>query len=106
MTPTEAALWERLRNHRLDGLQFRRQHPVNQFVVDFYCHQHRLAIEVDGGVHADAEQREKDADRQSILESAGITFLRIPAGYIADDIDGALESIRKFISMRADLPLP
>jgi very-short-patch-repair endonuclease len=51
-TAAEVMLWEALRNRRLDGVKFRRQHPVGPFVIDFCCPERRLAIEVDGGIHA------------------------------------------------------
>ena len=73
-TPAEDALWQRLRDHRLDGFQFRRQHSIDRFVVDFYCAAARLVIEVDGPVH---EQPNADLDRQTRLESLGLRVLRI-----------------------------
>jgi type I restriction enzyme R subunit len=52
MTYAEEKLWQRLRAHRLDGLKFRRQHPLGPFIADFYCAEHRLVIEIDGDIHA------------------------------------------------------
>src|SRR3954463_13277355 len=75
-TWAEDLLWESLRGRRLDGLKFRRQHPIGPFVVDFCCTERRLAIELDGGVHAD--QREHDAEREAILITAGYTVFRFP----------------------------
>jgi len=65
-TPAEALLWGHLRNRRLKGLKFRRQHPVGRFVADFYCAQHRLIVELDGAVHQ--RQREYDDLRTEELE--------------------------------------
>src|SRR5262245_41572503 len=73
-TWAEDLLWEALRSRRLDGLKFRRQHPIGPFVVDFCCTEYRLAIELDGSVHAD--QREHDVQREAILAGAGYTVLR------------------------------
>src|ERR1700682_1407659 len=73
-TPTEDALWQRLRNRQLAGAKFRRQHPVDHFIVDFYCAEAALAVELDGAIHE--HTREGDALRQAYLESLGLRFLR------------------------------
>ena len=85
-TRTESLLWEALRDRRLGGLKFRRQHAVRRFVVDFYCHELRLALEVDGGVHESPEQQEADGVRQAELEEGGLRFLRVSA----HDVESAL----------------
>lgn len=59
------------------GLKFRRQHVIEGFVVDFYCDEHKLAIEIDGGIHDKIMHRDYDEARQAELESKGITFIRI-----------------------------
>lgn len=51
MTPAEQALWAKLRARQINSLKFRRQHPIGRFIVDFYCAQHRLIIEIDGPIH-------------------------------------------------------
>jgi very-short-patch-repair endonuclease len=73
-TAAENLLWKMLRGRKLGRLKFRRQHPVERFILDFYCVELGLAIEVDGGVH-DAKA-EEDATRQAYLEDRGIQFLR------------------------------
>lgn len=98
MTPTEELLWAALRDRRAGGLKFRRQHPVENFVLDFYCAEHRLGVEIDGGVHANPEQRERDASREAILLAKGIRLIRIPAGLVERDIEAALERIRTAIA--------
>ena len=60
MTPAESALWTLLRNKKLDGYKFRRQHPAKTFILDFYCHSIKLAIELDGGIHKNPIQAEYD----------------------------------------------
>ncbi len=70
LTPAEQVLWEALRDKRLNGLKFRRQHPVEQFILDFYCPLHKLAVELDGSVH-DAHG-EQDAARTAHLEAHGL----------------------------------
>jgi very-short-patch-repair endonuclease len=74
MTPSEAALWTMLRDRRLAGLKFRRQHRIGRFILDFYCVEHCLAIEVDGLIHQGTLER--DANRQAYLESLGVRFFR------------------------------
>src|SRR5579862_5899790 len=73
-TPAEAALWERVRNHQVAGLKFRRQQRLLRFVADFFCAEFKLVIELDGPIHED--QADRDADRQKLLESGEIAFLR------------------------------
>jgi very-short-patch-repair endonuclease len=74
LTPAEQKLWGVLRNRRLASYKFRRQHPIGRFIVDFYCAQIRLVIEVDGGVHL--AQYEYDTARTKWLESQGYTVIR------------------------------
>lgn len=73
-TDAEQRLWYLLRNRRLDGFKFRRQHPVPPYVLDFYCDLQRLAIELDGGQHVDAAAR--DVRRDGFLRGHGIRVLR------------------------------
>lgn len=94
MTRSEEFLWAALRDRRSSGLKFRRQHPVDNFVLDFYCAEHRLGVEIDGGVHANPEQRERDASREDILRAKGIRLVRIPAGLVERDIEAVVELIR------------
>ncbi len=65
-TEAEQMLWERVRNRRLGGLKFRRQHPLGPYIVDFYCAEHRLVVEVDGPIHEG--QKERNALRAEYLE--------------------------------------
>ncbi|MEX0781630.1 MAG: endonuclease domain-containing protein [Dehalococcoidia bacterium] len=92
-TETEALLWEQLRSRRLDGLKFRRQHPIGRFVLDFYCDQAQLAVEVDGAIHLDPEARSQDAERQALLEERGIRFVRFTASEIETSLDRVLTAI-------------
>ena len=75
-TDAEQALWQHLRGRRLNGFKFRRQHPVEGFILDFYCPQAGLAIELDGGGHAEPLQAKRDRERTEALERAGVTVLR------------------------------
>jgi very-short-patch-repair endonuclease len=73
-TPAEDHLWQRLRRHQVAGVQFRRQHSVDRFIVDFYCPSANLIVEVDGDIHQFTQ--EEDALRQEFLESMGLRILR------------------------------
>ena len=73
-TPAEAVLWEKMRHKRLLGFRFRRQHPIDRHVVDFYCPNARLVIEIDGPVH-DSMKAEDEA-RQKHLEELGYRVIR------------------------------
>ncbi|MCW3059863.1 MAG: hypothetical protein JWQ02_1684 [Capsulimonas sp.] len=74
-TAAEAKLWAHLRGHRMLGLKFRRQHVIEGFIADFYCHALKLVIEVDGEVHD--TQEEYDRDRQRFFERSGLSVLRV-----------------------------
>lgn len=75
-TPWEAALWERLRAHRLDGLHFRRQHQLGRYIADFYCAELKLVIELDGAQHERPAAQAYDQERDHILQSLGLQILR------------------------------
>ena len=83
-TPSEQQLWASIRGSRLAGLKFRRQHPIGRFVIDFHCPEKRLAVEVDGGIHAGQESA--DEERQRIVEAMGIRFVRLPAAQVEADL--------------------
>ncbi len=63
-TQAEKILWKKLRNRKIMGYRFRRQHPINLFVVDFFCFELMLAIELDGSVHEDSFQKQRDTKEQ------------------------------------------
>jgi len=89
MTDAEQALWYRLRGARLGGFKFRRQHAVPPYVVDFYCHEAKLVVELDGSQHrADA-----DAARTAVLEARGIQVLRFWDNQVLEDPDSVLSEI-------------
>lgn len=93
LTPTEALLWNALKNKQLGGYKFRRQHPISRFIVDFYCHSKRLAIELDGGYHNNPDQKAYDAYRTGELTSAGIREIRFQNEAVWEDFWGVLERI-------------
>jgi very-short-patch-repair endonuclease len=91
-TSVEDLLWVGLRGRRLDGMKFRRQHPIGAFVVDFCCTERRLAIELDGEIHA--EQLDRDAEREAILAMSGYRVIRFPNQSIREDLPGVLAAIK------------
>ena len=92
-TPAESALWEELRNKKLKGYKFRRQHPVGVFILDFYCHTAKLAIEIDGEYHLEQEQQIYDRARTELLNQAGIKELRFTNQDILTNLPSVLGSI-------------
>ncbi len=90
-TTAEAVLWGALRGRQLGGLKFRRQQPAGPFVLDFFCAEHALAVEVDGGVHE--RQTEQDAFRTDYLVAHGLRVLRFRNAEIVGDLAGVLGRI-------------
>ena len=93
-TVAEARLWQALRRHQLDGLQFRRQHPIAMYVADFYCARARLIVEVDGSIHRDPDQQARDRYRDSLLTEMNLTILRVTNGDVLTNLTGTLDRIR------------
>jgi very-short-patch-repair endonuclease len=91
-TPAEAALWRVLRNRNLK-YKFRRQHPIDRFIIDFYCAQAKLCIEVDGDSHFEPEQQEYDAARAAYLEQLGYKVIRFTNHDVRDNINAVLHEI-------------
>ena len=91
-TKAEAFLWEYLRKNQM-GRRFRRQHPTWLYVVDFYCHPLRLIIEIDGGIHEEAEQQINDKEKTENLESLGLHIIRFSNEQVLFDIDNTLSLI-------------
>jgi very-short-patch-repair endonuclease len=85
VTTAEQRAWRLLRDRNRVGLKFRRQHPIGKFVVDFYCQQSRLAVELDGSVHAQPRQASKDLAKDADLKRLGIRVLRLPNGIVLED---------------------
>jgi len=95
--PTEAEnrLWQALRKNRL-GVKFRRQHPIERFIVDFYCAAEGLVIEVDGEIHQ--YTFEEDIIRQEYLESLGLRVLRFENDYVMSNLDGVVYVIKQVLA--------
>jgi very-short-patch-repair endonuclease len=81
-----------LRHHRLDGRQFRRQHPIGPYIVDFACPRERLVVEIDGEIHE--MQREYDAERDDYLRNLGYTVMRFTVDGVNHDLAGVLSEMR------------
>lgn len=87
----EKVLWSRLRNRKLGGLKFRRQHPLGPFVADFFCAEVGLVIEIDSSYHSD--RRDLDVARDRWMQDRGLTVLRFTAGELAKNESGVLSEI-------------
>lgn len=92
-TDPEALLWACLRGRRMNNRKFRRQHPVEPYVLDFYCADLKLAIELDGGQHNTTEGRQHDKAREAFLRSQGIETLRFTNDEMMRNTDGVLNMI-------------
>ncbi len=97
MSLPEVVLWQALRKGRLEGLRFRRQHPIGPYILDFYSPSARLAVEVDGFAHDTAARVRHDAHRQAWLARQGIAVLRIRAADVLRDeqLEGVLLGIER-----------
>ena len=96
-TTAEQLLWERLRDKQLDHYKFRRQHPVSLYIADFYSHQLKLVIELDGEYHLSDQQQKKDSERTASLISNGLHVLRFTNHEVESDIDRVIQLIRDCI---------
>ena len=96
-TPAEELLWKRLRRKQLLGKKFRRQFSVGHYIVDFYCVECNLAIELDGARHFEPERQEYESQRTAYLESMGVRIVRFENAELFQDIDLVLEVIREAV---------
>ena len=92
-TDAEHLMWRLLRSSQLDGFKFRRQHPIEKYVLDFYCHEARLGIELDGGQHNEPDERAKDEARSEFLKRKGITVVRFWNNEVLRETEGVLEKL-------------
>jgi len=100
LTHAESILWAYLRKKSL-GYKFRRQHPISIYIADFYCHALKLIIEVDGGIHADADVRKNDIERQKHLELEGISFLRFTNEDVGRRTEQVISRIEEYLKSKA-----
>ena len=92
-TDAESLLWAMLRNRRLEGLKFRRQHPIGRYVLDFYCPDARLAVELDGEQHGEDVGQARDAEREAFLLKNGIRTVRFWNHEVLTELEWVLETI-------------
>jgi len=97
-TPSEEIMWQLLRDRQFMDKKFRRQHQIGDYIVDFYCHEEKLIIELDGGVHNTSAQREKDKKRTKWLESSGYKVIHFANEIILNDPEQALSEIASCFS--------
>ena len=96
----EVLLWQALQRKQL-GVEFHRQVPIDEYIVDFYCHEYMLAIEVDGSGHDHEEAFADDMARQRRLESLGVRFLRFKETDVRDNVEGVVDAIRDWLKAEA-----
>jgi len=95
LTPAEAVLWMHLKERQLLGKKFRRQHSVGRYIVDFYCAECRVAIELDGARHFSITIDEYERSRTRYLEELGITIVRFENRDLLENLEGVLEKIKE-----------
>ena len=98
MTDAERKLWKYVRRKQIHGLQFYRQKVIGNVIVDFYCHQANLVIEVDGGQHYTEKGMIDDQNRDAYLESIGLIVLRFSNLDVLQNIEGVIEKIRQEVA--------
>ena len=102
MTDAEALLWYLLRNRRIAGAKFRRQRPVGRYILDYYCVEKMLGIELDGGQHSEAI--DYDRHRDEWLQSQGIRILRFWNNQMLMETEGVMETIYRAVVEEVPLP--
>jgi very-short-patch-repair endonuclease len=104
-TEAEQVLWERLRDRQLSGLKFRRQHPIGPFIVDFFCGEVGLVVEIDGPIHEEPSRRVYDAWREAFLRAYGLRVVRFTNKEVLSQIEGVLEGIERAVRPSPPSPL-
>ncbi len=93
LTPAESRLWTKLRTKQFQDLKFCRQHGIGPYIVDFFCPQKSLVIEVDGDVHAEKSVQKKDKERERYFQSLGLRVIRYNNDDLLNNLDGVLEDL-------------
>ena len=96
-TGAEARLWAKLRRSQLAGKKFRRQHSIGNYIVDFYCPEVRLAVELDGSVHSHPAAGERDTARARFLGELNVRVLRFENRLVFENLEGVLETIKSYL---------
>ena len=102
-TKAEKILWDKLKRNQL-GVKFRRQHPIYLYIADFYCHEKKLVIEVDGDYHLEKEQKENDKLREEDIKDFGLKIVRFTNNDVLEKIDVVIEKIKQMITPRTPGP--
>jgi adenine-specific DNA-methyltransferase len=105
-TWAEQLMWRRLRGRRFNQYKFRRQHPLGDYVLDFYCEMARLNVELDGSRHGFPDQQKHDVEREAFLKSRGIKTLRFWNSHLRRDARSIRDTIFEELQRRAPQPLP
>jgi very-short-patch-repair endonuclease len=106
LTDSEKALWSRLRNKQLLGVQFYRQKPIGEHIVDFFAPSAKLVVEVDGSQHMVGEHVQKDRIRDSYLASLGLKVLRFNSGEVLKEGEAVVEAIYRMIRNQLNAEIP
>ncbi len=100
MTPAESVIWDKLKDRKHFKYKFRRQHPIDIFIVDFYCHPLLLIIEIDGGYHLSSDQKEYDTGRSSELENWNLKIIRYTNHEVLNSTANVFKDILEKIEQR------
>ena len=103
-TQAEALLWQHLRNRQVNKHKVRRQHPIGNFIADFYCHECRLVIEVDGAYHFQDDPSDYDQGRSYELKELGIKVLRFTNEEVIADINAVIKTISMHLTLNPPPP--
>jgi very-short-patch-repair endonuclease len=103
-TDAERILWSELRDNRLNGIGFRRQVPIKNYIADFACHAAKLVVELDGGQHFSDQAEQADAARSAVIEARGFKVLRFSNHDVMTNRAGVLETIATAVAERAPTP--
>ncbi len=104
-TKSEAILWNVLRKNQLLDQKFRRQHPISGFIVDFYCHKLRLAIEIDGAIHNNSDVKKYDEFRSKVILDKQIGLIRIPSALVENNLPIVIKKLKTIIKNHPRLAL-
>ena len=95
LTPAEALLWTNLKKSQLDGKKFRRQHSIGPYIVDFFCPECRLAVELDGDAHMTGSGAEADERRTKVLKHFNVRVIRFENKEVFDNLEGVIAQIQR-----------
>jgi very-short-patch-repair endonuclease len=99
-TETELILWNILKNYKQNGFKFRRQHPISNYIADFYCHKAKLIIEIDGEYHNNKEQIIRDKERTAFFLNIGLKEIRFSNQQVLFEIENVLNEIDNIIGLK------